>query len=64
MPGGSDPIGHRNLAAVIQSIGYKAKMQPLYPSAPATRLGSRLLFFTEFLESGIGSQRIPEGIEP
>ena len=39
-------------------------MQPFYRFSSATRLSSRLLFLAEFLESGIGAQRVPLRIEP
>ena len=39
-------------------------MQPLLTFSSATRLRLWLLFLAEFLEGGIGAQRIPDGIEP
>jgi hypothetical protein len=34
------------------------------PKGGGNRVGSRLLFLAEFLESGIGAQRVPRWIEP
>ena len=42
-----------NLAADVREI-----------SSAKTCAGSRLLFLAEFLESGIGAQRVPERIKP
>src|SRR4029450_13290107 len=43
--------------------GCKARMQFVLPLSLATRLGSRLLFLAEFLESGIAAQPIPVRVQ-